>query len=198
MRLYEILGFVTDWVSRLVVTTLLWALFTCAGGIVLGFMPSTTAMFAVMHKWEQGNSEASMVRTFAATFKKKFIKSNEVGFLLVVPSLLAGLNFYYCLRHPSPIAYLILSSTFAITLILCVLLVYIFPVMSHFEQSPVQQIVLALVFGLRHPFRSLGVMLVIASYVLFMRGLLSFLLLSLLSLFVTRMVSPCFVSTRTS
>ncbi|UOK57848.1 DUF624 domain-containing protein [Bacillus sp. OVS6] len=46
-----------EWILKAMYLHLLWIIFTLAGGIVLGVMPSSTAVFSIIRKWLQGETD---------------------------------------------------------------------------------------------------------------------------------------------
>src|SRR5690625_7635570 len=74
----------TVWVVRLVYVNLLWILFTVIGLGVLGIMPATAAMFAVVRKWLRGEDDFPIFTTYKDAYKEEFLKANLLGYILAI------------------------------------------------------------------------------------------------------------------
>ncbi|WP_416147390.1 YesL family protein [Salipaludibacillus sp. HK11] len=83
-----------DWVMKLAYINLLWFLFTFLGLIILGFMPSTVAMFTVVRKLLL-KDDIPIFKTFYRAFKKEFLKSNLLGFVLGVVGFILYIDYLY-------------------------------------------------------------------------------------------------------
>lgn len=55
MKLIDKFSVISDWIIRLVWTNLVWLFLVLIGGIVLGFMPATVALFTITRKWARGD-----------------------------------------------------------------------------------------------------------------------------------------------
>jgi uncharacterized membrane protein YesL len=73
---------VSEWIARLAYINFLWLAFTMLGLVVFGFFPAYIAMLSVIRKWIMGNSDVPVFRTFLLVYKKEFLKSNGLGFIL--------------------------------------------------------------------------------------------------------------------
>lgn len=185
---YGVLSAGTEWILRMITATVIWAMFVCLGAVVFGIMPATTSLFTVMRVWLAGDTQTPLFKIFFCTFKAEFIGSNLIGALLGMCALLAYINFEYCLHHDLLLRYFILAPTMTISSLLVVVVIYIFPVISQLKTTPIRRIWIALMLGLSHPFRTLGWIVVLVTYVSFLRGLIAFLLVSTVSLLVTKSV----------
>jgi uncharacterized membrane protein YesL len=78
----------SEWIMRFAWVQLLWVGFSLLGVILLGFFPSTIAMFTVIRKWVMGQSDIPILKTFWNTFKNEWVKSNLFGLLLSLIGIL--------------------------------------------------------------------------------------------------------------
>src|SRR5699024_2683932 len=70
------------WLTRLAYLNLLWIAFTIIGLGIFGFMPATTAMFAIARKWLHGEVDIPITKTFWQQYKASFFQTNILGLLL--------------------------------------------------------------------------------------------------------------------
>lgn len=71
-----------EWIYRLVCMNLLWLFFTVLGLGIFGIMPATLAMFTVIHKWNEGETDGKVFPVFRDAYLKHFKKTNFAGMLL--------------------------------------------------------------------------------------------------------------------
>src|SRR5690625_6922967 len=71
-------------IMRLAYVNLLWILFTILGLGIFGIFPATIALFAVTRKWVMGDRDIPVFSTFWQTFRKEFLKSTLLGWVLFV------------------------------------------------------------------------------------------------------------------
>lgn len=85
---------ITDLLFWLAVVNLCLIVFTLAGGIIFGFAPALVAMVSLARTRVRGET-FPIIRTFASTWRKEFVKANAVLAPLGVAAALIGLNLLY-------------------------------------------------------------------------------------------------------
>ncbi|MGG1687820.1 YesL family protein, partial [Pseudalkalibacillus sp. NRS-1564] len=65
---------ITEWVARLVYVQCLWLVFSIVGLLVAGIFPATMGMFAVVRRWQLGETDVPVFPEFWTTYKQEFIK----------------------------------------------------------------------------------------------------------------------------
>jgi uncharacterized membrane protein YesL len=121
-----------EWIMRFAYTNLLWLVFTLLGLGVFGIMPATTALFAVMRKWIQGQDNVPVLKTFWREYKAEFFRSNLIGAVLAI----IGLIIYIDLAFIYPSHFLLHVLRFAIMIfgfLFVSMLFYVFPLLVHFD-----------------------------------------------------------------
>ncbi|MBP1044151.1 DUF624 domain-containing protein [Vagococcus sp. BWB3-3] len=169
--------------TRLVYLNLLWLLFTLLGGIILGIMPATVALFAVLRQEIKAEGETTKVgSTFIDYFRKEFVKSNLLGIGLILLGVLLYLNYQLTTISTG---YLMSGLHYLSIVLLCLfimLLVFFFPVYVHF-QLPLSKVLLQpLLLIFFSPFEVCKVIVILtATYYLFhwIPGLLPLIYMSL-------------------
>ncbi len=123
----------SQWVTRIVYVNLLWIFFSVIGLLLLGFFPATASMFAVIRKWLMGDIDFQIGKFFWGYYKKQFIKTNIIGYLVVI----LGLILYVDLRlvqHASIGIYQLLFIPLLVVIFLFFMMaLYIFPTFVHYE-----------------------------------------------------------------
>ncbi len=149
------------WITKFAYLNLLWVGFTFLGLIVLGFMPATVAMFAVVRKWTLGESDIPIFETFWKSYKNEFMKSNIVGISMFAIGYLLSIEFQI-LRSQDSLPYFIASyGVIALYLIYFIILLYIFPLFVHFKLKLGQYVKWSFVIGIVHPILTIFLLVVI-------------------------------------
>lgn len=166
------------WITRFAYLNILWVAFTLVGLFFFGLLPATAAMFAVVRKWINGESDIPIFDTFWTSYKKEFVKINLLGYAVLLVGYLLTVE-YQILRTQEHVAYLIASfGVVGLFIIYFIILLYLFPIFVHFDLRPFEYIKWAFVIGIGHPLLTvflLGVLIAIF-YFIFMTipGLLFF------------------------
>src|SRR5699024_6508383 len=114
-------------IMRLAYINLLWVVFSVMGLIVIVFMRSTAAMFAVVRKWVSGDYDISIFRTFWNSYRTEFLKANLLGYMLLVIGYVLFLDLQF-LRAQDNIVYTFFSFIIlGLFLIYFMVLLYVFP-----------------------------------------------------------------------
>ncbi|WP_339282900.1 DUF624 domain-containing protein [Oceanobacillus sp. FSL K6-3682] len=164
------------WITRFLYVHFLWGGFTILGLGVLGIMPATAAMFAVVRKWVQGDGDRPIFPLFRKTYKQEFLRSNILGGILFFIGY--GLFIQYqILRSQEEAVYYVASfAILALAVLFIVILLYFFPVFSHFKLSNIQYLLWPFMIGFLHPVLTIVLFMAVAGiyYLVFisMPGLL--------------------------
>ncbi|MEI3606199.1 YesL family protein [Pseudogracilibacillus sp. SE30717A] len=146
------------WAMKLAYVNFLWIAFTLLGLGVLGFMPATIAMFSVVRKWNNGEEEIPVFKTFWNTYRKEFLKANGFGLILFLSGYLLVLEFQI-LRLQENIIYFIVSfGVLAIFILYAIVLIYFFPIYVHFNLKITDYIKWPFIIGIVHPILTLFMM----------------------------------------
>ncbi len=142
---------VCEWVWRLAYVNVLWLFATLLGLIVVGILPATAAMFAVIRKWFMKEPDVAIFSTFIKTYKKEFIRINVLGLVFAALGYLLYFNFLY-LATLSGFMHLILLVGLIITSIFYIIaLLFTFPVFVHYEYKLFQNIKVAFIIAIVNP-----------------------------------------------
>lgn len=139
------------WAMRLAYVNILWVVFTIAGLGFIGLMPATAGMFAVVRKWVSGEDEIKIFPTFWNSYRKEFLKSNILGYILIIISYILYIEFQILRAQDSMVYFIASYGVIALFLIMLIILLYIFPVFVHFNLSAIQNIKWAFIIGIIHP-----------------------------------------------
>ncbi|WP_052352785.1 YesL family protein [Neobacillus dielmonensis] len=124
-----------EWISRLAWLNVLWISFTLLGLGIFGFFPATVAMFSVTRKWMLGNDEVSIFKTFWTTYKKEFLKSNLLGFIILAIGLILFIDFQFVMHSSHRFVSVLYVPFLIISLIFISMLCYILPIFVHYEMK---------------------------------------------------------------
>ena len=122
-----------EWITRFAYLNLLWVLFSLLGGVLFGFYPATTSMFAICREWLKGNTDLPLFTSFWEFYKKDFLKSNLLGLFITVILLLIALDIFYIQASPNELLDWTYIPLFAFMLIFTFFLFYLFPAFAHYD-----------------------------------------------------------------
>ena len=180
---------------RLAYLNLLWVLFTIIGLGIFGIMPATVAMFTVSRKWVIGERGVPIFKTFIKSYKEEFIRANVLGLLLFCFGYLMYQSFQLLALFEGVIFQFFSFIYLGILLVFKITLLYIFPVITHFDIKIVNVLKNAFLIGITHPIHSLmmivGSILTIA--VLWVIGLVPVFIGSLLSFVIMWLANKSFL-----
>jgi uncharacterized membrane protein YesL len=154
MKSYSLTGLLilaSEWVMRLGVLTILWFSFTLSGLIVFGFMPATAAMFSVLRKWIDREEDLPVYRHFTSVFKAEFFKVNMLGIILLLTGLIIFLDWKFFNSSNSPFYHSVSYVFVFLSFIFFIILLYIFPVFSHYEYKTINYIKNSLLIAILNP-----------------------------------------------
>jgi len=126
----------------------LWILFTLMGLIIGGIFPATTAAINVARKWHKEKEMHGTFKVFKETYKKEFIKSNMIGLILTLIGGVLLLNYYALQVLGNKVSVFVVFAYFFVTFLYCVLAVWIFPLLSHYDTTIIQYFKNALIIGI--------------------------------------------------
>lgn len=139
------------WVARLVAVNALWVLFTLLGLVVVGIMPATAALFAVLRRWAIHEDEVPVLRCFWRAYRAEFRRANVLGYILVGVGYLLYTN-YAVARAQDGVGSVMLSVVLVMVAVCYVaLLVNLFPTLAHLNLSLTGYLRMALAVGLGQP-----------------------------------------------
>jgi uncharacterized membrane protein YesL len=147
-----------QWISRLAFVNLLWLLFSALGLVVLGAAPSTVAMFAVIRKWVQGETNIPVFSLFWQTFKQEFLKANFLGILLLSAAIILYLDWRLISSVQGALNPILTGCLMGVAFLFLIVLLYIFPVYVHYDYTVFQYIKTAFLIGISHPVQTLGLL----------------------------------------
>lgn len=176
-------------------TNILWIIFTLLGLLLVGLMPATAAMFAVMRKLIMEEEDVPIFSLFWKTYKQEFVKANLYGYLLLlgVAVFLLDVLLFQSLDG-APFIFLSIFSAGLLLVSLAVVL-YFIPLYVHYDLSFIQNIKTAFLLTFTHPIHTVIMFFfgtVIGFILLLLPGSLFFLSGSLYCFIVTKTVLKVF------
>ncbi|MBF0708796.1 DUF624 domain-containing protein [Alkalihalobacillus hwajinpoensis] len=185
---------ITEWVARLVYVQCLWLVFSIVGLLVAGIFPATMGMFAVVRRWQLGETDVPVFPEFWTTYKQEFIKANLVGWLTTIVGGLLLFNLTLFRGYEG--VFFLICSLFTLTIIFLYILTALFvaPVFVQYKLSALKVIKYAAIIALSYPLHALmmGAIMIAFYYVLLLvPGLLpifSFSWLAFLLMWVANLV----------
>lgn len=144
-----------EWVIRLIYVNVLWFFFTILGLVILGFMPSTVALFTMMRKWMKGE-EFPVFPAYLKAFKEEFKKSNVVGLFLGILVLVLYLDYQIILIGNGTIFQMLTIAFLVILLLFTLMMLYFFPVLAQYDFKILAYFKYSLLFAFVSPLATLS------------------------------------------
>ncbi|WP_299094040.1 YesL family protein [uncultured Metabacillus sp.] len=139
------------WITHFAYIHLLWVGFTLLGGIVLGVVPSTVAMFAMARKTAMGEEDLPVFKTFWRTYKTEFFRANGLGFIIAAIGLIWYVDLQFFRQFEGTFYTMINYVMMMLGLVYFILLLYILPVYVHYDLKLFQYMTHALKIGFLRP-----------------------------------------------
>ncbi|MDR7073291.1 YesL family protein [Fictibacillus barbaricus] len=140
-----------EWIARLAYLNILWILFTCAGLILFGLVPATTAMFAVTRKWVLGNSDIKIFTTFWKIYRKEFIQVQPFGLLLILIGFVFWIDYQFYMEGNATVFLPVKLFLVGLFVLYVLFLFFMFPVYVHYEFKPFQYVKNVLLIVVSYP-----------------------------------------------
>ncbi|SFL67778.1 Uncharacterized membrane protein YesL [Gracilibacillus orientalis] len=127
----------------------LWVLFTLIGVVVAGVFPATAATMSVARKWVQKEEVVSVFQTFKQAYKREFAKANMIGFILSIMAVILYLNYVALVHLAAQIPIFVVIAYYFVLFLYGILVLWIFPLLTHYQSTIKQYFKNALIIGLR-------------------------------------------------
>ena len=182
-----------EWLTKLLHIQLIWILFCLIGLVIGGIFPATFSMFAIIRKWIIKQDDFPVLKTFMRTYKKVFIKSNILGYGMI----LLGFSIYYYIQLFSTISIVLVAVTSMFGLVYLMTSLFIIPVYVHFNISLPEVIKHAGIIAVSHPLHILLMVLSLIAFwyiMLLLPAMLPFIGFSFLSYVLMFIANTAFTS----
>ncbi|SHM53082.1 YesL family protein [Gracilibacillus kekensis] len=128
----------TDIIVRTAYINILVIVFSLLGLIVFGFFPAIIAAFSIFRKWFTGYSDISITRNFWRVYKREFVRSNLVGFIIVLVGGLLYINMSIAevIQHDG--IRLTYYPLLLVNILFLGMLIYLLPMYVHFDMKLVE------------------------------------------------------------
>ncbi|WP_404331650.1 YesL family protein [Mesobacillus maritimus] len=158
----------SEWIMRFAWVQLLWLGSSLLGMILLGFFPSTIAMFTVIRKWIMGQSDIPILKTFWDTFKAEWLKSNLFGLLLSFIGILIYVDLTLVNHSTEPFMQWSKYPMLLLVITFSLILLYAFPSYVHYNVNLLNVLKNSLFIMLVSPFYN--VVMILGLVVIFLIG----------------------------
>lgn len=151
------------WLIRFVTLNSLWILFTLRGLLLGGIFPATVASLGLTRKWILGQQDIKLYPTYKEIFQKEFARANILGWIFVVIGIILYLN-YLAIKYLNKSGDLLFIFPFAFYLLVffyLITVIWIFPLLAHYEAHLLQYIKNALIIGLIQLYYTFSMLLIV-------------------------------------
>lgn len=131
---------VSEWIMHLFLLQIYWIFGTLIGGIILGIIPSSIALFSSIRKLFRVNQEFKLLDYFVGEYKANFKFSLVLNLWYILIFIVSFIyREYMSATTDSWLAYTHIP-LYALLLLLILLSLYLIPVYVHYEVRPVHLI----------------------------------------------------------
>ncbi|MGI2329230.1 YesL family protein [Planococcus sp. YIM B11945] len=159
---------ILEWITRFAYLNLLWIIFTLFGGVVLGFFPSTTAMYAVARQWLKGETDLPLFQMFWGYYRQEFWKSNLLGVFVTLITALIAADILFIQSNSNDLLSWTYAPLFAFMLLFALFLFYLFPSFVHYDVNVRSVIKNSFLLMLINPLNNLLILLTLVPLYYFM------------------------------
>lgn len=181
---------ISEKVMLIAYTNILWIMFSLLGLVLVGLMPATMAMFAVMRKLVIEEEQVPIFSMFWTKYKEEFVKANLYGYLLLIVGAVFVMDVML-FQSLNGLPFMLLSIlSGGLLLVLLVVVLYFIPLYVQYELTFFKYLKTAFLLAVTHPIQTI---IMIAS------GIVIFFTLLMLpgSLFFFSGSLYCFIITKT-
>ncbi len=190
-----------EWLFKIILLNLYWFLFSLVGLFLFGLFPATVALFATIRQdLKAEKDDIKLFKTFIGYYKTEFIKSNVLGYLIVI---IIGILVFNIRILGNIESSLMNSSLMIVTYILLgigvLLAIYIFPLYVHYNLSMLGYIKYSAVLLIGKPLQTLTLLLTLAAIGYFFYqfpGFIPVIGISLTAYIVMRVAYSSFATTK--
>lgn len=161
------LNVILTWITRLVYVNILWIFFSFLGLIIGGIFPATVATLCVFRKWLMGEQNISIWNTFNQKYRKEFLGSNTLGWILTVIGIILYLNYSIMNNSERDIFVFIPFAFYILLFFYITLIIWSFPLLSHYKGSNKQHLKNAIIIGFAKIHYTIVIMLILVTVVYF-------------------------------
>jgi uncharacterized membrane protein YesL len=147
---------VSEKVMLIAYTNILWILFSLLGFVLIGIMPATAAMFAVMRKliMEEQEEQVPIFSLFWNKYKQEFVKANLYGYLLLIVGAVFVMDVML-FQSLDGMPFMLLSILSAgLLLVFLAVVLYFIPLYVHYDLPFFQYIKTAFLLTFTHPIQT--------------------------------------------
>lgn len=182
---FRLISSATRWIVRIVMSSLLLLLFTCAGAGIFGIMPALTGLFAVTREWSRGRCDVKIAPLYWKAFRNNFVEANIIGAIYFGVACVLAVDINDLVHRHSFMGHVALIPSFFVVFVCLTNFIYIFPVINHYKGSAIQHMRMAAALVVARPLSTIALVLIVTTYALLLRGILPILGVSLVALCIT-------------
>ncbi|QKS69749.1 DUF624 domain-containing protein [Paenalkalicoccus suaedae] len=132
----------------------LWILFTALGAVALGWAPALAAVFAVIRERLMGK-QTNTWKKFWSVYKELFVKANIIGFIIMLFGSVLYTNIELFTTDITWVFIAIRFVTIGVIVVASLMLLYVFPLLVHYEAPILTHVKGSLQLIIYRPFRTI-------------------------------------------
>lgn len=142
---------------------------------------SFTAMQTIFYRLLH-NEDVYVTREFFASFKRNFKQATLVWLVIMLFYAILAFDYMFLADETSEFGFFLQTVAMILAVIVFLISLYVFPIISRYENTTKETLKNAVIIAISHPIRSV-IMLVVFAFCIFVEIIISFKLLPLLFVF---------------
>ncbi|MBO1004827.1 YesL family protein [Pseudogracilibacillus auburnensis] len=190
-----ILNRTMEWLMRLAYLNIIWILFTVIGLGIFTIFPATAAALGIARKWVRKEDDFPVFRTYWTTFRKEFWHAQALGGIFLIAGIVLYVDYIIFAAGSTSLLIGLKYITFVLIFFYFSVLIFLFPVLVHYEMTFFQAFKTAFFLGFLRPTYSLLIISVLGILLIIMfklPGLLPFFGVSIPFLWITIVTQKLF------
>lgn len=148
----------SEWIMRIAWINILWIAHILLGAVIVGFLPATAAMFAVLRKWMNGKLEKSIYKEFWIFYKRDFWKANAAGVILAIAGYVLYIDLFVFQFEAGGYHQILQLLLYIIAFFYMLTAVFFFPVFVQYNFKWYQYMQYAIMTAFSFPLRALSML----------------------------------------
>lgn len=160
-RIVSLLDTILTWITRLAFVNFLWILFSILGLFVGGIFPATIAALGVSRKWLMSERDIPILKTFKELYRRDFVASNILGWILTLIGILLYINFRVILNLEDEVFVAVPFAFYLLLFFYTILTIWSFPLLSHYNGTIRQHLKNSIIIGISKIHHTISIVIIL-------------------------------------
>ncbi|WP_318616423.1 YesL family protein [Sporosarcina sp. YIM B06819] len=127
---------VLEWIWRVVAINFCWIGFTILGLGIFGFFPASVALFTIVRKWLNKDTDAPLLKTFSRVYFKEWKRTNGIALVYYALGIFLFIDIRIVMELMTGMfSIFLLVFLYGVSILLVLSVGYFFALYAHYELS---------------------------------------------------------------